>query len=279
MNYTITLLAENTTYRHNVLAQHGQSILIESDTQRLLFDVGEVPGAVTHNLTQLGLQISDIAVIAISHRHIDHIGALVEMLEDMGDQRLLLPMQLGEPDNKPAKESYSFLTPNPDGGYDVGISREHAERITAYRHSETVTGGFEVIPGIFTTGCIGDQMKEQAMVIDQKETGITVITGCSHPGVHELITEAVNVTGNSRIRGVIGGFHFTDMTDDEIREHAIRFQDYGLEFLVPGHCTTVRGAQILQNVLGELVKLSKTATFGTGNSLSLTKDSIKWNFV
>lgn len=35
MDCKITLLAKNTTYRHNALAQHGQSILIECDTEEI----------------------------------------------------------------------------------------------------------------------------------------------------------------------------------------------------------------------------------------------------
>lgn len=48
--YKLTIIAENTVYRHNACAQHGLSVLIETSHYKLLFDVGEVSTAILHNL-------------------------------------------------------------------------------------------------------------------------------------------------------------------------------------------------------------------------------------
>jgi 7,8-dihydropterin-6-yl-methyl-4-(beta-D-ribofuranosyl)aminobenzene 5'-phosphate synthase len=279
MNYKITALAENTTYRHNVLAQHGQSLLIESDDYKLLFDVGEIPGAIDHNLAQMGIKMSEINDIAISHRHIDHIGALTSMLHTLTNQTLYLPLQLGEPDIKNHPEKYNFLTPNPDGGYDLAINKTDLARVMNYSNITLVgDNGFHISDGIYTTGCIGDWMQEQAIVIDQQEEGITVLVGCSHPTVEKLIEKAILVTGNSKVRGVIGGMHYTDFTADEMREHAHYLKSLELKFIVPSHCTTVLGAKVLQEELGDIVKVSKTNSFGAGNSVTVGEEVVT-NFV
>ncbi|MDQ6984993.1 MAG: hypothetical protein Q9M91_00550 [Candidatus Dojkabacteria bacterium] len=117
MKYKITALAENTTFRHNALAQHGQSILIEAgDEYKMLFDVGEIPGAIEHNMKQLKVELNDINDVVISHRH---IGALTNMVSNLNDQRVYLPTQLGEEDIRNHPEKYNFLPKNPDGGYDL----------------------------------------------------------------------------------------------------------------------------------------------------------------
>lgn len=275
MNYKITALAENTTYRHNVLAQHGQSLLIETDNYKLLFDVGEIPGAINHNLTQMRIMMSDINDIVISHRHIDHIGALTSLLPDLTKQTLYLPLQLGKPDIKNHPEKYNFLTPNPDGGYDLAIGKEDLDLIMDYKNVKLIdNNGLQIAPNIYTTGCIGDWMQEQAIVIDQKEKGITVLVGCSHPTVEKLIEMAITVTGNSKVRGVIGGMHYTDFTVEEMREHADYLKNLNLEFIVPSHCTTVLGAKVLQEELGNIVKVSKTNSFGAGNSISIGEEIV-----
>lgn len=279
MKYKITLLAENTTYRHNAIAQHGQSILVECNEYKVLFDVGEIVNAVTHNLTQLDIPLNKINDIVISHRHIDHIGALPSMLPTLKDQRLLLPGQLGEPHIKNHPEKYNFLKANPDGGYDLAINQEDVNKLKEYENIQLVgKKGFELSESIFTTGCEGDWMQEQAIVIDQKEKGITLILGCSHPTVEVLLNKATQVTGNSKVRGIIGGMHYTDYSDDEIREKIEFLKTLNLEFIVPSHCTTVRGNILLKENLGDIVKLSETYSFGVGNSIEMDEE-VKFNFV
>lgn len=114
-------------------------------------------------------------------------------------------------------------------------------------------------------------MMEQSLVIDQKDLGLTVIVGCSHPTLEAIIKQAQHVTQNSKIRGIIGGMHYTDYSENEMIEHANNLIQYNLEFIIPGHCTTIKGADILTKVLGPIVLTSTTGTFGTGNSLQLSE--------
>ncbi|MCA9368715.1 MAG: MBL fold metallo-hydrolase [Pseudomonadales bacterium] len=260
------------------MAQHGQSILIETNSYKLLSDVGEIEGAVLHNLKQIGISLEKIDDIVISHRHIDHIGALLPMLHQLKEQCLFLTPQLGETHIKNHPEKYRYLQPNPDGGYDLAISSDDAIKLNQYQSTEIVDeNGFELYSNIFSTGCIGDWMMEQAIVIDQKEAGITLIVGCSHPTVEAFIEKAMAVTGNRKLRGIIGGMHFTDYSQTEMKQHAQNIKEYNPSFVIPGHCTTVDGAHALQEVLGDdIVLISKTHTFGTGNSILLAEDLTKY---
>jgi 7,8-dihydropterin-6-yl-methyl-4-(beta-D-ribofuranosyl)aminobenzene 5'-phosphate synthase len=269
----ITSLAENTTYRHGCLAQHGQSILIETDNYKLLFDVGEVLGAVEHNLSQLNLNLDEIDDILISHRHIDHIGGLKNMLPKLKNQRLFLPLQMGQPQIKNHPYKYNFLPKNENGEHNLAISQEDSKIINSYKNRVVIDkDGKELSNNIFTTGCVGEYMMEQAIVIDQEKLGIVVVLGCSHPGVEELIKKAMKVTGNKKLRGIIGGMHYTDYSNEEMQKHAKIIKNMNPEFIMPAHCTTVDGARVLSEVIGDKVVLSKTGTFGTGNTVIIDKD-------
>lgn len=277
--FKITSLAENTTFRHGCLAQHGQSILIESNNYKLLFDVGEISGAVEHNLDQLDVSLDDINDLLISHRHIDHIGGLKNMLPKLKNQRLFLPLQMGKPNIKSHPYKYNFLPKNENGEHNLAISEEDSKIINEYPNINIVDEkGLKLFDGIYTTGCIGDSMMEQAIVVDQKELGIVVILGCSHPGVEALIKKAKQVTGNNKLRGVIGGMHYTDFNNQEMHEHAEVLKKMNPEFVMPAHCTTVDGARVLSEVIGEKVILSQTGTFGAGNTV-IVGDDVEVQFV
>lgn len=277
--FKITSLAENTTFRHGCLAQHGQSILIESNNYKLLFDVGEISGAVEHNLSQLGVDLDNVDDVLISHRHIDHIGGLKEMLPKLKNQRLFLPLQMGKPNIKSHPYKYNFLPKNENGEHNLAISEEDSKIINEYPNTTIVDEkGLKLFDGVYTTGCIGDSMMEQAIVVDQKELGIVVILGCSHPGVEALIKKAKQVAGNNKLRGVIGGMHYTDFNNQEMHEHAEVLKEMSPEFVMPAHCTTVDGARVLSEVIGEKVILSQTGTFGAGNTV-IVGDDVEVQFV
>ncbi len=268
--YKITALAENTAFRHNCLAQHGQSMLIEVENYKMLFDVWEVPWAVLYNMEQLWISIDEIDDIIISHQHIDHIWALLSMMPKLKKQRIFLPEQLWIPHIKEHPNKYNFLKTNSDGKYDLSISKDDVLEIKKYKNINIVRDeGFEISHKIYTTWCIGEKMKEQAIVINQKELWITVVVWCSHPTVELLVDRAKEITGNKKVRWIIWGMHYTDYTEEEMNKKAKILNKSEIEFIAPGHCTTVKWCQILKNVLWDKVIISKTGTFGVWNSVIL----------
>ena len=86
-----------------------------------------------------------------------------------------------------------------------------------------VTSSREIIKGIYTTGELGENIKEQALVLDTDD-GIIVVTGCAHPGLDKIMEKASEF---GDVRGAIGGFHgFNKLEYLE-----------ALSLIVPCHCT------------------------------------------
>ena len=90
----------------------------------------------------------------------------------------------------------------------------------------------EISNGFITTGELGSFTKEQSLIVET-DNGLTVVTGCSHPGL-ERILEVASKFGD--IYGVVGGFHGFS------RLEALE----GVRLIVPCHCTS-RKAQILNH--------------------------------
>ena len=82
MEIKITTLSENTA-NYGFLAEWGLSILVEADGMRILMDTGLSFSAV-HNAQLMGIDLSTVDRIVLSHGHADHTGGLREVLKIEG---------------------------------------------------------------------------------------------------------------------------------------------------------------------------------------------------
>jgi len=70
-------------FRASVLAEHGFSALVKTTvgpkTHTLLFDLGFSPHGAAENVKTLGVDLTDVEAIALSHGHSDHTGGIAKM--------------------------------------------------------------------------------------------------------------------------------------------------------------------------------------------------------
>jgi len=86
----ITTLSENTVSENSCLVvmlggglgEWGLSILVEADDQKILLDTGASISAV-HNADLMGIDLSEVDKIVLSHGHFDHTGGLRDVLRKM----------------------------------------------------------------------------------------------------------------------------------------------------------------------------------------------------
>jgi len=93
-----------------------------------------------------------------------------------------------------------------------------------------------------------DPFKDEMFLILQENDGLTVITGCSHRGILNVIKTAVATTGINTIKNLIGGFHLFRSSEDEITEIAEKLNEYNIKHIITGHCTGLNGLFALKNV-------------------------------
>ena len=75
-----TFLSDNKTENANCTAEWGLSILIESSGNKVLFDVG-ASSIFAENAKSLGVDLSDVEAVAISHGHYDHTEGMESFCE------------------------------------------------------------------------------------------------------------------------------------------------------------------------------------------------------
>lgn len=259
-NLKITCISEDTiAFRKSLLSSHGQSLLVELDDKRYLFDTSEIYEGLTYNLENLGLKIEDIQALILSHSHLDHSGALFKLVDQLTDQKLFLP-----PDMRNFHEN----------GYNLRyrtVGKDAAvEKLLTYKNTEIITDGRKLYENIYTTGALESPEKEQSLILTIPGKGLLVLVGCSHPTLPVIIERAKLVTGINDIYGIIGGLHYAKFNDEQLTQAVNYIQFLDPEFIVPSHCTGYNAVKKMQNILVEKVHVSSIGgQFGSGNSVTV----------
>ncbi|MBA7618063.1 hypothetical protein ES703_25382 [subsurface metagenome] len=186
----LTVVYDNEVRKRGLKSGWGFSAAIETEhASPILLDTGGDGSILLHNMRELGIDARRIGTIVISHAHGDHTGGLQSILEVNGDAEIYVPSSLW--------------------------------RLLPGRKVTAVTGPVQICAGVFSTG----ELKgvEQSLVL-RTNNGIVVLTGCSHPGVSEILRAASRF---GKVFGIVGGLHgFRDF--DRLR---------GLSLICPCHCT------------------------------------------
>ena len=95
-------------------------------------------------------------------------------------------------------------------------------------------------------------LDDQNLIVDVAGKGLVLLSGCSHAGAVNVLRNAQRLTGRSRIVGFVGGFHLTGAVFEPLIEPTIAaVAGFGVERLVPGHCTGWKATHRLAQALPE----------------------------
>lgn len=265
-NVKITCLSENTSsfLKSLFLASHGQSLLLEIDDKKYLFDTSAIYEGFMYNLENLELNLEDIHTIVLSHNHLDHSGALFKLVDKFTKQQLLLP-----PDMQQIHEE----------GYDLRYRIEEKslaiQKLINYKNTTIITNGKQLDEYLYTTGSLDSSDKqwpdkEQSLVVAIPNKGLVILVGCAHPTIPVIIEYAKKVTGIEKVYGIVGGLHYARLNKEELLKNIHYLHSLELDFIVPSHCTGYEATILMRELLGEKVQYSLIGgQFGSGNSVAI----------
>lgn len=225
----ITVLVENTAESPRLLAEHGLAFWIEVGSQCILFDSGQ-GGVLVVNAYRLGISLSRVDAIVLSHEHYDHTGGLADALRGNRPNALV-----AHPDAMKPK-----FARNKDGtSREIGIPclcRQAVERRrdqlvltetpTPISSGLMVTGpmprvtDFEETAGPFflDAQCARPDLlvDNQAAFSDSTE-GTVVLLGCAHAGVINTLRCVRPLTDERPIHAVLGGMHLVGASAQRLK--------------------------------------------------------------
>ncbi len=238
----IISLVENTSTCGCTTA-HGLSLYIETPSHKLLFDVGG-DETIIKNAELLGVDLSSVDTVIISHGHRDHAGALSLFMGCNPTAQIYIQRQSFAP----------HFSHRPAGVADIGldVSLMANERVTLldgeYRIDDElmlfkVTDNSQCPSSANSSLFEGDApdefCHEQNLLISGERP--IIVVGCGHNGIVNIMNRAEEFTPQI----CIGGFHLTNPSArrdepreliDTIIERLRRYR--GVEFYTC-HCTGV----------------------------------------
>jgi 7,8-dihydropterin-6-yl-methyl-4-(beta-D-ribofuranosyl)aminobenzene 5'-phosphate synthase len=239
--------------------EHGLSLLIEMSGARILFDTGQGP-AFMDNAQALGLDLSGIDAVVLSHGHYDHGGGLFGLYERLGDSAP--PLFAGKDFDGPR---YSR---GKDGLKEIGIPKPllppGAPRPITIAAMETLAPGIHIVPAAERVdgtpsparfrrageaGEMADGFDDELSLVIETPDGLAVLAGCAHRGITNILAAALQAFPGSPLAAVIGGFHLVDASGDDLEAMAGTIAAFDPGLLACSHCTGLEGFAALSRAM------------------------------
>ena len=86
-----------------------------------------------------------------------------------------------------------------------------------------------------------------------RDKGLVVFSACSHAGIVNVLHHARATFPDLNLHAVMGGFHLSGPTEAIIPETVRDLGTFGLDLILPAHCTGWRALNALERAYGETV--------------------------
>ena len=254
----IKILMENQAVNESFACGHGLSIYVETGKHKIMMDAGP-DWRFADNALRLGVDISDVDILVLSHGHYDHSGGLMKFMA-MNDKAKIY-----------AADGYCLPHYNENGAYigveplavdhpritvlDGDLEIDEEVKILGFRKERL----FETINTCGMTEGRVDGLKnfkiypeafahEHYLFVNDGESSV-LFSGCSHKGIINIATWAMKYNPTA----IMGGFHLMG-----VKPENYNMLDHVAEALLElpmnyytGHCTGSAQFEYLKERMGD----------------------------
>jgi 7,8-dihydropterin-6-yl-methyl-4-(beta-D-ribofuranosyl)aminobenzene 5'-phosphate synthase len=248
------------------IGEWGFAALLEVDGRKLLIDTGARPETVLQNIQELGIDLSDVTDLVITHNHGDHTAGLVTLRRAVAKKN---PKALSR-----AHVATGIFQPRPGpGGRDGnGLLPLKAEYESLGGTFVEHAGPVELMPAVWLTGpvprvhpernwtppgrgqspagVVEDTIPEDASIVVDTPNGLVLVSGCGHAGIVNTMEYARKTVRQAPFVAAIGGFHLFAASDATLEWTASKLREFGLQQLLGAHCTGIEAVYRLRTLVG-----------------------------
>ncbi len=266
----------------SILAEHGFSALITvtagDNARSVLFDFGFSEHGSAFNADALGLDLSSVETLVLSHGHMDHFGGLLAIVERIGKKGIELvlhPSAFRQQRCLKAAEGPKIFLPslNREKLKNAGIFPVESKDPYPLLDGALLFLGQVPKKTDFETGdprlCYDvqgashpDPLEDDTAVIAHvKGKGLVIVSGCAHAGIVNTVKYAQEATGVDTIYAVMGGFHLTGAVNESAIDPTIQaLKELNPGYIVPTHCTGRKATMLIEKEMPEKFLLNMSGT-------------------
>jgi 7,8-dihydropterin-6-yl-methyl-4-(beta-D-ribofuranosyl)aminobenzene 5'-phosphate synthase len=223
MKIKITNIYDNIKCDNQFTQDWGFGCIIDHPNTRIIFDTGAKPEILERNLKAAQIDPSSIDTIIISHKHWDHKGGALWLVEKNPNVKIYMP------------KTWS-------NGLEKALSL-----YTKDVHS--ITKHFPISDVVHLVVSKNLWITELVLAI-KTSNGVIIVTGCSHTGIHR-IAQNVQFVMQEKIYALFGGFHLFRSSIKNIHKILDSLKKTHLKIVAPCHCTGEEALKILKKEFAE----------------------------
>jgi 7,8-dihydropterin-6-yl-methyl-4-(beta-D-ribofuranosyl)aminobenzene 5'-phosphate synthase len=268
----ITILSTMVADQKGV-GEWGFSALVETDSSRILFDLGARPNTVRDNAAELKVDLGGIRQVVLSHNHFDHTAGLPAIRQQFPDGATASVLYIAT--------GFFIRT----AGF-VGMLRaDSAAYVSSGGRFIVIDRPQKIAPGIYLTGpvprrypeknytpgrtlttpagVVEDNVPEDMSMVIRTSRGLVLLTGCGHAGIVNTLEYVVQQFPGEKVVAVVGGMHLLEAKQEQLDWTANKLKTMGVQYFVGAHCTGLNSVYRIREVTGMTKENCLVGTVGT----------------
>ncbi len=247
------------------IGEWGFAAIVEVDGQRILFDTGARPDTVLKNVKEMGIDLSNVKDVILSHNHSDHTNGLMTLRREFAKTN---PSALSRAH---VGKGIFWNRPNASGDSNVMVKYKPEYETTGGQFIEYAEPK-EILPGVWLTGpvprtypeknwsgtgrmkspdgLVEDTLPEDMSLVFVTDKGLVVLSGCGHAGIINTLEHARKAIKPAPVYAAIGGFHLFALNDEKLDWTAGKLKEFGLKNFLGAHCTGIEAVYRIRQQTG-----------------------------
>lgn len=243
----IKIVVDNNTFVDQFfIGEPAACFYIEVDGLKILLDTG-YSGILLSNASKMGIDLSQLTHIVLSHGHNDHSNGLTYLDNTIPLSDLKIISHPCCFNQKAAGNQYIGA---PFSEEEIRIKSNYIPSETPLFLSENCVflgqipqkNDFEIRSPFGQVNMNGewqdDYLLDDSAVALKTPKGLFLISSCSHSGICNVVEHAKEVCKEDRIAGILGGFHLFDV-NERLTLTIDYLESCQIERIYPCHCVSL----------------------------------------